>query len=62
MAGGDPGRETGPRGRGGGAHGATPTGLPDGLGEGGLGVSVLEEAGAPAAPIWGVRSIGHLNG
>ena len=29
------------------------TGLPDGLGEGGLGVSVLEEVGAPSAPVWG---------
>lgn len=38
------------------------TGLPDGLGEGGLGVSVLEEVGAPSAPVWGVRSTGYLSG
>lgn len=30
--------------------GAMWTGLPDGLGEGGLGVSVLEDVGAPAHP------------
>lgn len=42
--------------------GAMQTGLPDGLGERGLGVSVLEEVGAPSAPIWGVRSTGHLSG
>ena len=42
--------------------GTMQTGLPDGLGEGGLGVSVLEEVGAPSAPVWGVRSTGHLSG
>lgn len=30
--------------------GAMRTGLPDGLGEGGLGVSILGDVGAPAAP------------